>query len=125
MPDPSREYECRKCHLVFVPTYTLDFYPDSRGSREGLCEHCRFTEGFTGPKSLYGEPVSIPVDYELTVCKKGQGEATCSYLGLSPESFRCMKGSYLERIIKMRRQEDLMAAKGDNCSGPPDFKYYL
>jgi hypothetical protein len=56
-----------------------------------------------------------------TVCKKGRGEMTCSFLGVSSTTYVCLKGSSMESNIRTRIQEGTMRAKGDNCSGPPKF----
>ncbi|MBI4992315.1 MAG: hypothetical protein HZB99_03785 [Candidatus Harrisonbacteria bacterium] len=56
------------------------------------------------------------------ICKLGKGEVTCSFLGMIPGSgFSCLKGTPVEAIIWERRDSGKMSAKGDNCSGPPNF----
>lgn len=62
----------------------------------------------------------IPDDRLKGVCKSGQGEATCSFIGCGGE-YICLKGTEMEGTIKRRRAERTMRALGDNCSGPPDF----
>lgn len=56
------------------------------------------------------------------ICKLGSGEATCSFLSFSSEDgFSCLKKTGLEEIIRQKRDSGQMNAKGDNCSGPPNF----
>ena len=71
------------------------------------------------------DPQEIPSDEHLqNVCKFTQGEATCRYLSITPglpgRMERCSKGSNLQSSIDARGNS--MKAKGDNCSGIPDFK---
>ncbi|MDP1719223.1 MAG: hypothetical protein Q8L24_02240 [bacterium] len=40
----------------------------------------------------------------------------------SQNGFECAKNTPIEGIIWQKRIEGSMVAKGDNCSGPPDFK---
>lgn len=47
-------------------------------------------------------------------------EQRCSFLILGVVGFECAKGSSVESLIRERRPT--MKARGDNCSGPPDFK---
>jgi len=39
------------------------------------------------------------------VCKKGQGEQTCSFLGLRGGSWQCLKGSELEHGLAIGGKE--------------------
>lgn len=56
------------------------------------------------------------------ICKLGSGEATCSFLSFAPgDGFSCSKKTGLEEIIRQKRASGQMKAKGDNCSGPPNF----
>lgn len=69
-------------------------------------------------------PAVIPDGYETSVCALGAGEATCAFLtfgGDLPE-WRCAKSSEIEPLIRARLAEGTMAARGDNCSGPPDYR---
>lgn len=68
--------------------------------------------------------MSTPVDNTRaeTLCKFGKGAETCSFLSMTVVvGFTCEKGSGIEDIIRSRRAEGTMKAKGDNCSGPPNF----
>ncbi|MEK7503001.1 MAG: hypothetical protein AAB556_00990 [Patescibacteria group bacterium] len=56
------------------------------------------------------------------VCKLGQGPNTCSFLMVGMDGFECAKQTSFESLIRSRRNAGAMNAKGDNCSGPPDFK---
>ena len=117
----SEKCTCRKCNRTFVPSVAFDFYPDGEDPKVGLCERCMLKEALGG-REPSGDPVPVPDGYREKVCKMGKGPATCSFLGMTGSEFRCLKGSSMESIIQQRRQEDSMSAKGDNCSGPPDFK---
>jgi hypothetical protein len=54
-----------------------------------------------------------------SLCKFGQGSATCAYLTKN-NGWECTKGTPAETFISQRRET--MQARGDNCSGPPYFK---
>lgn len=54
------------------------------------------------------------------VCRIGQGEACCAYLMMG-NGFECGKGGPADRTIRSRLKAGTMTAKGDNCSGHPDF----
>jgi hypothetical protein len=55
------------------------------------------------------------------LCLPGSGEKTCAYLTMGP-GWNCAKGESFERAITQRAALGLMTAKGNNCSGPPEFK---
>lgn len=56
------------------------------------------------------------------VCLFGQGARCCAYLAMG-EGFRCLKDdSGLAQIIKARIERGESRARGDNCSGPPEFE---
>ena len=80
--------------------------------------------GSRQPTTLKGhmnEPTSLISTQVKNLCKIGKGPKTCSFLGMGAGAvWRCLKGSELEATIIERRSS--MGAKGDNCSGPPDFK---
>ncbi len=117
----SKLATCRRCGLTFVPSFTFDFYPDGEDPNVGLCEKCVIDEALGKPKITSNDPVPLPAGYEKTVCKRGRRSLTCSFIGMTGDGFRCLKGSTLESEINRRRAEGSMGAKGDNCSGPPDF----
>lgn len=117
----NQQVTCRKCRLAFVPSFTFDFYQDGEDPKVGLCENCMMKEAFTSQEPS-GDPSPLPAGYDVAVCKFGKGQATCSFLIVSGDGLQCLKGSSLESAIRQRRQEDSMGAKGDNCSGPPDFQ---
>ena len=121
MPKTSQEVTCRNCGLTFVPSFRFDFYSDGADPETGLCESCMMAEMFSSKPSFH-DPVALPVGYEAAVCKIGQGEATCSFLGITGKGTRCLKGSSFDSQIRERRTKGTMRSKGDNCSGPPDFK---
>ncbi len=117
----NKQVTCRKCKLSFIPSFTFDFYRDGKDPEVGLCENCMISEALA-PKKPNSDPSPLPAGYDATVCKFGKGQETCSFLGMSGNGLRCLKGSPLESNIIQRRREDSMGAKGDNCSGPPDFQ---
>jgi hypothetical protein len=53
------------------------------------------------------------------LCRLGQGPETCRFLLIGPKGACCARGSAFEVVILERLPT--MSAKGDNCSGPPDF----
>jgi len=108
---------CRVCEKTFVPSFIFDFYPDGEDPSVGRCERCMMTELFKKP-----DPVSVTPEHAETVCKSGKGEIACSFLGLGEGGFSCLKKSSFESAIQERRRAGSIGAKGDNCSGPPDFK---
>lgn len=58
-------------------------------------------------------------EFRDSICRPGEGAATCSYLTLG-DGFECAKSSpTLYSAIEARRPS--MAAQGDNCSGFPMF----
>ena len=116
----TKQFTCRKCKLSFVPSFSFDFYQDGEDPEVGLCERCMLREAFADKPS--GSPLPLPAGYDVAVCKFGKGQETCSFLSVSGDGLRCLKGSSFEPLIKQRRLENSMAAKGDNCSGPPDFQ---
>ncbi len=66
--------------------------------------------------------MALKSPYIEDVCKMGQGEETCSFLGMGQGGFRCLKGTELQAIIEARRAAGVMGAKGDNCQGDPDAR---
>ena len=62
---------------------------------------------------------TIEREHLLSVCRLGQGAACCRYIIVSGSGIECAKGSPLQAGLDARTK---MTAKGDNCSGPPDFK---
>ena len=69
------------------------------------------------------EPIAVTKEHQTEVCRLGQGELCCSYLGFTPGvGMACLKASQFEEMISKRREAKSMAAMGDNCSGPPDFE---
>lgn len=112
-----KEVTCRKCgHGPYVPSFSFDFYPDSEDPKVGLCERCMMTQAFA-PK----EPATPPEGHVRSVCKPGHGHETCSFMIAGAGGLKCGKGSAFENAIRQRLVEGTMNAKGDNCSGHPDF----
>lgn len=109
---------CRKCGYTYIPNFAFDFYPDGKDPKVGLCERCVMAE-MLAPKPLQ----VIPVGHDKNVCKFGQGPTTCAFLVMpGGEGLKCAKQSEFEGMIRKRLSEGSISAKGDNCSGPPDFK---
>jgi hypothetical protein len=77
--------------------------------------------------ALQRSPMSnelIPNEHVEKVCKPGCGEETCRYLASRqlPDYF-CAKGDKdLLKFIELRVAQGTLGSKGDNCSGPPDYK---
>ncbi len=61
----------------------------------------------------------IPEGYVKPMCQPNT-ECACSFL-IFGDGFECAKGTFMEKLIEERRRAGTMNAKGDNCSGPPDF----
>lgn len=121
MVETSELVTCRVCERIYTPSVQDDFYPDDDDPTKGRCERCLFAEVLK-PKPR--DPVLLPSGYEDRVCKKGQGAATCCFLGMGghPTGMKCLKGSDFEPAIRENMTRGTMRAKGDNCSGPPEFK---
>lgn len=111
---------CRKCKLTFTPSFSFDFYPDGEDPTVGQCENCLMKETFAGTSSKSGSS-ALPARYRDTICRVGKGAATCSFLLFGGNEFECAKGSTFEPPIRERLREGSMNARGDNCSGSPDF----
>lgn len=61
-------------------------------------------------------------DHVKKVCNPGQGAKTCSFLIGGAGGLECAKGTMWQAQIAERRAAKTMDARGDNCSGPPNFK---
>lgn len=76
----------------------------------------------TVEKDLYSTFASFPSsDHVKDVCKLGAGKATCRYLSMGPNGFRCEKASSLRGYLDKRVEEGSMGAIGDNCEGTLGF----
>lgn len=51
------------------------------------------------------------------VCRIGQGDKCCSYVGFSIPGFVCLKETEMKKEIDIRRWTGTIGAMGDNCSG--------
>lgn len=60
---------------------------------------------------------SIPKEHLKDVCRIGMKKVTCRYVGLGKEGWICIKGAVIAEQLRVAS----MLARGDNCSGPPDF----
>ncbi len=65
--------------------------------------------------------MDIPDDHLENVCRPGKGKSTCVFL-MFGAGFECAKKTGFEKLLRDRRAQGETNAKGDNCSGPPDFK---
>ncbi len=54
-------------------------------------------------------------EYPMTICKMGQGDKCCRYLGVGTKGWECFKESSLKETLDNRVQH--MVAKSDNCKG--------
>jgi len=107
---------CRKCGFgPYIPSASFDFYPDEvDGPGTGLCENC-----CTDKNVQLSPPVELTVKQSKTLCKDGMGAKTCRFLLYDTGGFKCSKKSDCHSYIQSRAEN--MRAKGDNCSGPPNF----
>lgn len=121
----EEKFTCSKRGLNFIPSPIFDFYPEPTAENPdaGLCETCMITGVFAESAAPKIDPVPVPKECVERVCKRGQGKATCSFLGFDAKTgnFSCLKGSSFEAPIRERLRNGSIRAKGDNCSGPPDF----
>lgn len=101
---------CRKCGRgPYTPTYEFGFHEDNvDGHGTGLCEKC-FGLEIAEPN----DGIEIPKQFVGLKCKIGSGSLTCRFLSFS-ETFKCTKKGKKNFPINIK-------AKGDNCSGPPQF----
>lgn len=71
---------------------------------------------------MINEENKLTKEFAGIVCRMGEGEFCCSFLAMDKEGLTCLKNTkYAEEIIH-RRLLGTMKAKGDNCSGPPNFQ---
>jgi hypothetical protein len=66
-------------------------------------------------------PIVISKDDAAGRCQLGKGRDCCSFLGIGPGGFVCLKESIFEPTIILRRAEGSIRAMGDHCQGPPEF----
>lgn len=59
----------------------------------------------------------IPKAHLSAVCKIGQKEQTCRYIGLSKIGHVCMKHSPMKNQLENMAKEENMVARSDNCEG--------
>lgn len=59
----------------------------------------------------------ISREHLASKCKLGFGSQCCSYLGMGPNGFVCLKCSKLRKEIDRRKKEGELKAMGDNCPG--------
>lgn len=108
---------CRKCRLIFAPSFGFDFYPDDKaGPGTGLCERCMMSEVFNA------DPVDLPEPgWEDKVCCRGKGAETCIFLVVVPGSpgsmFKCGLGSGMNNMLVERAQAGSMKARSIRCEG--------
>ncbi len=112
----KKEVTCSQCHRTYVPSISFDFYrrPTPEDPNAGVCESCLLR----GP-----DPVEVSDSQAKEVCKFGSSEKTCAFLAISAGiGFVCVKKTNTSSEIRYRLENDLMNAKGNNCSGPPNFE---
>lgn len=103
------------CGSVYVPNFANDFYPDGDNEEVGHCERCVIAKALAPKHS----PVIVLEQTSIEVCKRGQGEKCCRYLIVNGANWCCAKDSNFQSAIDERFAS--MKAKGNNCSGPPNF----
>lgn len=62
------------------------------------------------------ETVELQDEYVARVCKLGQGNKTCRFLG-NDGNWACLKLTGLRQAIDLRAESGMMRARGDNCEG--------
>ncbi len=67
-------------------------------------------------------PRTLGKEHLHNVCRIYQGEKTCSYLGEDKRGIMCLKGTAYHIEIFRKRMLGATKAKGDNCSGHPDYE---
>lgn len=117
----AQEVTCQKCgYGPYTPSMVFDFYPTGEDPTQGDCERC-VLQALSAKVLASKEPVPVPPEHLDNICKLGQGEAVCAFVGAGADGFSCMKGSAVDATIRQRIASGSMNAKGDNCSGPPEF----
>lgn len=64
-----------------------------------------------------------PDEVVATKCLPGRGAKSCAYLMHDGQGWACGKES--ERLVAQVRERlaiGVMTARGDNCSGPPNYE---
>jgi len=100
----SKGFHCNKCGIAYA------FLP------KGPCTTAKTSGKVSGLSSL-------PPNYEDTVCRHGEGEEACIFIGTLKEG-PCLKKSLYEEIIRQKGTNGSVSSRKDNCSGPPDFTIY-
>jgi len=101
------------CRKTWTPSFVGDCY-EIDGFK--MCDRCAM------PYILKTRmPETIDSQHVDTVCKIGEGEATCAFLLVGGPNFSCAKYTQHEETPRNRVEEGSMGAKRDNCSGPPAF----
>ncbi len=65
--------------------------------------------------------MKVSKDHAKIICRLGELEKCCSYLGAGKEGLLCLKDTPFREMIIDKREAGTMGSKGDNCQGPPDF----
>ena len=60
--------------------------------------------------------MNIPEEHLRAVCKIGEGNKCCRYIGFS-DGWACLKHSSLKETLDARVWSKTMNARGDNCDG--------
>ena len=60
-------------------------------------------------------------DFVRKACRPGRGEGTCVFL-MNSGMWTCAKGTQFESVLRERKDTGTSKAKGDNCTGPPNFQ---
>jgi len=62
--------------------------------------------------------LSPPDDaYVRSVCRPGEGKATCRYLTMAPTGWSCAKHTSMADYLDERVAANTINAQGDNCDG--------
>ena len=59
----------------------------------------------------------VSQEHRDNVCLQGKGKECCSYLGMGPNGWQCLKLTSFRTLLDQRRAEGSIRAMGDNCDG--------
>lgn len=102
----------------------ISYKPGSPNGMAPLLQRGTMGVRFSPRVLVMREITALSEEHTRLICKKGMGGNCCSYLAMTvPNTWACAKElPDIYPIIDRRRAEGTMVAKGNNCSGPPDFK---
>lgn len=109
----AEKVQCSGCKTAYVPDMFNDYYPNAGDNGGGLCEACFIRKALAKPAA-----VLVPNKQHVhNVCRLFSEAETCRFFAVDSDGSKCLKGSDMESVLPKN-----MVSKGDNCSGPPEFK---